>query len=93
MAPTVDIPAAAEATTPSLGGDPYGSTLPYAGPPTQDGSAQAVAIAPSARAQAVAADAAVPSDSENLFWFMMLAVMAIPAFLLMALVATVLIRR
>ncbi|HET9848293.1 MAG TPA: hypothetical protein VFR68_07035 [Candidatus Dormibacteraeota bacterium] len=93
VAPTVDIAAAVDATTPSVARDQNGSSLPYAGPPTQNGSAQAVAIAPSARAQAVAADASVASDSQNLFWLMMLALMAIPAFLLMALVATVLVRR
>ena len=73
--------------------DAGGSSLPYAGPPTQDGSAQAVAIAPTARAQTAAADDPVPSDSQNLFWLMMLAVMAVPALIVMTLVATVLIRR
>ena len=70
-----------------------GSSLPDTGPPTQDGSAQAVAIGPSGRAPAAAADATGPSDSQNLFWLIMLAAMAIPALLVMTLVATVLIRR
>lgn len=73
--------------------DPAGSSLPYTGPPIQDGSAQAIAIAPTARAQTAAADDPVPSDSQNLFWLMMLAVIAVPAFIVMTLVATVLIRR
>lgn len=72
--------------------DQLGSSLPFTGPPSANGAGPAVAIAPTARS-ARAVEAAVPSDTENLLWVMMLAVLAIPGFLLMALIATVLIRR
>ena len=93
-APSADptLAPAAAALAASTANDPAGNSLPYTGPPTKDGSAQAFAFAPAAQAQA-AADPAGASGSENLFWLMMLAAAAIPAFLLMALVATVLIRR
>lgn len=86
MAPTVAALAAPTAN------DPAGSSLPYTGPPAQDGSARVAAIAPTAET-AAAADAAVATGSENLIWLIMVAALAIPAFLVMMLVATVLIRR
>ena len=66
--------------------------LPFAGYPFPDGSAQAIAIAPTPQ-QATAADPGTPSDSQNFFLILFLAVMALPLLLVMTLLATVLTRR
>jgi len=67
-------------------------TLPFAGEPFPGGSAQAVAIAPEPQA-ASAADPGTPSDTQNFFLLLVLAVMALPLLLVMTLLATVLTRR
>ena len=72
--------------------DQAGGSLAFTGPPSTDGPGQAVATAPTVQ-NAGAVAAAVPSDTENLFLVMILAVLAIPGFLLITLIATVLIRR
>jgi hypothetical protein len=56
-----------------------------------EGAAQAVAIAP--KPDVVTAPPESGSETQNLFWMMTLALLAIPGFLLMALIATVLVRR
>jgi hypothetical protein len=66
--------------------------LPFSGGPSADGSAQAVAIAPTAEA-AAATDAGATLDSQNLFWLITAAFMAIPLLIVMTLLATVLTRR
>ena len=75
----------------SAAGDQALNSLPFTGPPPTTGQAQAVAIAPTPQA-ASAADTG-PNDTETLFSSLVLIAMAIPGFLLMALIATVLIRR
>lgn len=95
MGPAVAFPPSAPAAAVASSAPSYdaANNLPFTGPPSQDGAAQAVVIAPSAQPQA-AADPAVPSGNDNnLLWLMMLGAMAIPAFVMMTLVATVLIRR
>ena len=67
-------------------------TLPFAGNPFPNGSAQAFAIAPTPQ-QVTAADPGTPSDSQNFFLILVLAVMALPLLLVMTLLATVLTRR
>ncbi|TMD24404.1 MAG: hypothetical protein E6I99_02875 [Chloroflexi bacterium] len=88
------IPAAA-ATSESVA-QPAGvgdiGTLPFAGNPFPNGSAQAFAIAPTPQ-QVTAADPGTPSDSQNFFLILVLAVMALPLLLVMTLLATVLTRR
>jgi hypothetical protein len=65
--------------------------LPAAVPPAE-GSAQAVAIAPTLR-PADAVDAGAPSDTQSLFLLVTIVLLGIPALLVMALLATVLTRR
>ena len=67
------------------------NALPFSGAPLSNGDAQAVAIAPTVQA-AAAADSG-PNDTQTLFWSLVLIAMAIPGFVLMTLIATVLIRR
>jgi hypothetical protein len=67
-------------------------TLPVAGPPPGDGSAQAVAIGPEAKA-ANAADAGPPSETQSLLLLVSLVALGIPALFVMTLLATVLTRR
>ena len=70
-------------------------TLPITAPPPADGLAQAVAIMPAAQAAnaAVTADPQGPSDTQSLFLLVTLALLGVPALLLMTLLATVLTRR
>ncbi|HEV2012851.1 MAG TPA: hypothetical protein VGR77_03065 [Candidatus Dormibacteraeota bacterium] len=73
------------------GADAVG-VLPFVGAPPADGSAQAVAIAPTPQA-ANAADTGPPNDSQNPFLVFTVVFMAIPILLTMTLLATVLTRR
>ncbi len=66
--------------------------LPFAGEAFPGGSAQAIAIDPTPQ-QATAADPGTASDTQNFFLLLVLAVMALPLLLVMALLATVLTRR
>jgi hypothetical protein len=66
--------------------------LPFSGGPPAEGSAQAVAIAPTAEAFA-ATDTGAAFDSQNFFWLITAVVMAIPLLIVMTLLATVLTRR
>lgn len=95
IAPTDSAPPGSGAQAPSVGqsaaGDQALNSLPFTGPPSSPGQAQAVAIAPTPQA-ATAADSG-PNDTQTLFWSLVLIAMAIPGFLLMTLIATVLIRR
>ena len=68
------------------------SSLPFTGAPPADGSAQAVAIAPTPQV-ANAADPGMPGETPNLFLLLMVAVLALPLLLVMTLLATVLTRR
>ena len=68
-------------------------SLPFSGGPSIEGSAQAVAIAPTPQAVAAAADAGAAFDSQSLFWLITAVVMAIPLLIVMTLLATVLTRR
>jgi hypothetical protein len=80
----------APSSAPAAGaGDP--SALPYSGAPLTGGSAQAVAIAPTPEDASAVSEAAF--DTQNLFWLITLAVMAIPLLIVMTLLATVLTRR
>jgi hypothetical protein len=67
-------------------------TLPFAGEAFPDGSAQAIAIAPTPQ-QAMAADPGTASDTQSFFLLLVLAIMALPLLLVMTLLATVLTRR
>jgi hypothetical protein len=58
---------------------------------TTQESAQAVAIGPSEAA--AAADAGATVDTQNLFWLVTAALLAIPLLIVMTLLATVLTRR
>jgi len=66
--------------------------LPLAGAPPVEGSAQAVALAPTVAA-ANAADTGSPSDTQSLFWLITVVLLGIPTLLVMTLLATVLTRR
>jgi hypothetical protein len=66
--------------------------LAVAGPPPADGSAQAVAIAPTPQAPN-AADAGPPSETQSLLLLVTVVALGIPALLVMTLLATVLTRR
>jgi hypothetical protein len=66
--------------------------LPIAGPPTGDGSAQAVAIAPTPQA-ANAADTGPRSETQSLLLVVTLLGLGVPTLLVMTLLATVLTRR
>ena len=68
-------------------------TLPLAGAVDPDGSAQAVAIAPTPQAAANAVDTGAPGDTQNLLLLLTVVCMAVPVLVTMTLVATVLIRR
>jgi hypothetical protein len=57
-----------------------------------EGSAQAVAIAPTLK-PAVAVDTGAPSDTQSLFLLVTVVLLGIPALLIMTLLATVLTRR
>ena len=63
------------------------------GPPTGDGSAQAVAIAPTPRSAANAPDTGAPSETQSLVLLVTMVVLGIPTLIVMTLVATVLTRR
>ena len=65
--------------------------MPAAGPPVE-GSAQAVAIAPTLK-PADAVDPGAPSDTQGLFLLVTIVLLGIPALLVITLVATVLTRR
>jgi hypothetical protein len=65
---------------------------PIAGRPPVEGSAQAVAIAPTPRT-ANAADTGGPPDTQNLFLVVTVVLLGVPALLVMTLLATVLTRR
>jgi hypothetical protein len=65
--------------------------LPSSAPAEAEGSAQAVAIAPAEAA--AAADATATVDTQNLFWLVTAALLAIPLLIVMTLLATVLTRR
>ena len=70
--------------------------LPLAGPPPAEGSAQAVAprlLVLQAANAANAADAGGPSNTQSLFFVVMVVLLGVPALLLMTLLATVLTRR
>jgi len=67
-------------------------TLPFAGDPFTEGSAQAIAIAPTPQA-AAAADPGTSSAPQDFFLLLVLAFMALPLLLVMTLLATVLTRR
>ena len=71
---------------------PIPTTLPVTGPPPAEGSAQAVAIAPTLK-PATAADTGTPSDTQSLFLLVTVILLGIPALLVMTLLATVLTRR
>jgi hypothetical protein len=71
---------------------PDQASLPFTGPPIGEEAAEGLAIAPTAQGLS-AVDAAATTQTQDLFWMMALAVMAIPGLLLMTLIATVLIRR
>jgi hypothetical protein len=58
-----------------------------------EGSAQALAIAPTPQGALTAADSGTQGDSPNLLLLFTLAIMAIPVLLTMTLLATVLTRR
>src|SRR2546425_448597 len=66
--------------------------LPLAGAPPAEGSAQAVALAPTVQG-ANAADTGSPPDTQSLFLLMTLVLLGVPALLVMTLLATVLTRR
>jgi len=83
-APTSQAVAAADSTT--------GSRLPLAGPPPVEGSAQAVALAPTVLG-ANAANTGSGSDTQSLFLLITIVLLGIPALLVMTLLATVLTRR
>lgn len=69
-----------------------GDALPFTGPDAGNDNGQALLLTPTPQAAAgIAADSS--SEDQSLFWMLTLAVMAIPGFVLMALIATVLIRR
>ena len=76
--------AAADSTT--------SSRLPIAGPPPVEGSAQAVALAPTVLG-ANAADTGSGSDTQSLFLLITIVLLGIPVLLVMTLLATVLTRR
>ena len=76
--------AAADSTT--------SSRLPIAGAPPVEGSAQAVALAPTVLG-ANAADTGSGSDTQSLFLLITIVLLGIPALLVMTLLATVLTRR
>jgi hypothetical protein len=87
-APTSRAIAAADATP----------ALPLAGPPSAEGSVQTLAVAPTtpvaqAANAANTADAGAPSDTQSLFFVVMVVLLGLPALLLMTLLATVLTRR
>jgi hypothetical protein len=88
-------PSAAPTSAPSLAPlqQPAGAgavgTLPFLGAPPADGSAQAVAIAPTPQS-ANAVDTGAPNDT---FLVFTVVIMAIPILLTMTLLATVLTRR
>ena len=71
---------------------PGAGRLPLAAAPPVEGSAQAVALAPTVQG-ANAADPGSPSDPQSLFLLMTVVLLGIPALLLMTLLATVLTRR
>jgi hypothetical protein len=66
--------------------------LPVTGPPRAEGSAQAVAVAPTLK-PANAADTGGPADGQNLFLLVTVVLLGVPALLVMTLLATVLTRR
>ena len=70
-----------------------GSSLPFSGAPAAAGAVDGLAIAPTVKPPTAAVEATGPNETQNLFWMMTLALMAVPGFLLMALIATVLVRR
>jgi hypothetical protein len=96
--PAPPLPAATSGSAPvaALNQDapaaPDQASLAFTGPPIGEQAAEGVAIAPTVQGLS-AIDAADPTQTQDLFWMMALAVMAIPGFLLMTLIATVLIRR
>ncbi|HKV30739.1 MAG TPA: hypothetical protein VJT14_06965 [Candidatus Dormibacteraeota bacterium] len=65
--------------------------MPAAAPP-EEGSAEAVAIAPTLKPADVA-DTRAPSDTQSLFLLVTIFLLGIPALLVMTLLATVLTRR
>ena len=74
-------------------GDPgTAGASPVAGRPPVEGSAQAVAIAPTPKT-ANAADTGGPPDTESLFLVVTVVLLGVPALLVMTLLATVLTRR
>jgi hypothetical protein len=66
--------------------------LPLTAPPPAEGSAQAVAVAPTLQA-ANAADPGGTSDTQSLFLLITVVLLGVPALVVMALLATVLTRR
>jgi len=72
--------------------DTAAGRLPLTGPPPAEGSAQAIAVAPSTQA-ANAADTGSPSETQSLFFLITVILLGIPALLVMTLLATVLTRR
>jgi hypothetical protein len=83
--PSIPPPAAA----PALANDAI--PPPPSGGPASEGSAQAVAVDPTQAA--AAADAGAVTDTQNLFWLISAALLAIPLLIVMTLLATVLTRR
>jgi hypothetical protein len=71
--------------------DSAANSFPFSAPVPDEGAAQAVAIAP--KPDVIKAPPESGSETQTLFWMMTLTLMAIPGFLLMALIATVLVRR
>jgi outer membrane biosynthesis protein TonB len=72
---------------------PTGGSFPYLGGTSADGSAQAIMINPTPEAASDLTSGAGPSDTQNLFWLLIMAMLAIPGLIVMTLIATVLIRR
>ena len=70
-------------------------SLPLTGPPAADASAQAVAMAPTPQVAnaANATDQPGRSDTQSLFFLVIVVLLGLPALLLMTLLATVLTRR
>ena len=96
--PAPPLPAATSGSAPvaALNQDapaaPDQASLPFTGSPIGEQPSEGLAIAPKTQGLS-AIDAGDPTQTQDLFWMMALAVMAIPGLLLMTLIATVLIRR
>jgi hypothetical protein len=76
----------------AVAGPAAAGRLPLAGPPPAEGSAQAVAVAPTVQA-ATAADSGGTSDPLSPLLLLTLVLLGVPALLIMTLLATVLTRR